>query len=167
MGCPYPITSSRFRHQCRRGTERLQVPEMVDDSKETASSRHNRAGWCPCEPTEVVAACTGPAWVQAKQGGCNTEMGKWTRGPTHQEEANCKWYPLANRKWVSSSAQSLDTSPTLQSSPMPSCQHNMNLMVLWWTFCLAFFVLLVFCLLLFSLFVCVLFCFCFFFFFFF
>lgn len=46
--------------------ERWQEPGVVDDSKETALSRHNRADRCPYKLTETESA-QRPALVQGGQ----------------------------------------------------------------------------------------------------
>jgi hypothetical protein len=49
---------SRLRNFCERGPGRLQEPEVMEDSKETVSSRYNSADRCTHKPTETVLAST-------------------------------------------------------------------------------------------------------------
>lgn len=69
--------SSRYNNLCRRGGgKRLRARDggLLNDSKETASSRHTHTH----ELTETVTTCTGPADVQARWWS-STERETWAQ----------------------------------------------------------------------------------------
>lgn len=67
--------------------KRLEEPEAVDDTKETASPGHNRTDTYMSSGTGTAHT---PAQVQTWQNP-STGKGKWTRSPTHNQEAFRNW----------------------------------------------------------------------------
>lgn len=76
---PLPQDSGTYAEE---DVERLLETEVVDDSKETVSSRHNRTD-AYTNPRRLAASR-----VKAAQGP-STERGKWTQGSIPKQEAMC------------------------------------------------------------------------------
>lgn len=80
--CNPPLRAQGFL--CGRGDGRLEEPEGLGDTKETVSSRHDRAD--AHGNSESMSVCREPVQLQAKKK-ASAERGAWTWAPITNQEA--------------------------------------------------------------------------------
>jgi hypothetical protein len=128
---------------------RVWDPGVMNNSQETASSRHNIVD-AHGNSHRWLTARTSSAQVR-RQKKPSTEQGKYTQSPTPQQEAICNWYLLGG-EYQFSPQQTLTvyTSNTPGQATCPGVfdQHMTDPMLLLWGFCFilgSFVILLILC----------------------